>query len=216
MRLVDILARELKVWPEYALAITQDQDGETWPSSDLDVTCSGGIWTSNGSFMIGGNILPGKTSASDYSTSIVTRTQWQAAVDALKAEVHPTESMALRHQEVGRITRQWNGEGLPPVDLPCQWYSDSQTGWQEVVVLAYSGESAWIQPKGKPSIIVGNPANFLPIRTPEQIAAEVRSKACDAIYGVLTGATVERKGNTSDMAEALYDAGYRKFEIVDN
>lgn len=103
----------------------------------------------------------------------------------------------------------WNGEGLPPVDLPCQWHSDSQTGWQDVIVLAYSGESAWIQPKEKPSIIVGNPANFRPIRTPEQIAADERNNAIAAMMQKVVTATPH------DCA-LLYDAGYRKFEIVDN
>lgn len=43
--------------------------------------------------------------------------------------------------------------------------------------------------------------------TPEQIAAEERSKECDRIFAILS--SVEREGNRSDMAEALYDAGLR-------
>lgn len=50
-------------------------------------------------------------------------------------------------------------------------------------------------------------------KTPDQIAAEERSLACDRIYGIITGPGVERKGNTSDMAEALYDAGLRFTEV---
>lgn len=201
MKLVDILARELKVWPDGALYAWQSEfNSEVYfEGASVDI------------FHASGNAEDSGTEGAE-----VTRAQWQAAVDALKAESRPTESMALHHQEVGRITRQWNGE-LPPVGLPCQWYSDSQTGWQEVVVLAYSGESAWIQPKGKPSIIVGNPANFLPLRTPEQIAKQERSKACDKMYGViLDKIPQDRRNNGSDICEALYDAGYRKFEIVDN
>lgn len=202
MKLVDILARELKVWPDGVFSLSQLQhngaiingkgyDGREWARLQIaDDTPPAGV--------------------------LVTEDQWQAAVDALKAEVHPTESMALRHQEVGRITRQWNGEGLPPVDLPCQWYSDSQTGWQEVVVLAYSGESAWIQPKGKPSIIVGNPANFLPIRTPEQIAAEVRQRAIEDLGEWLSTNCSIPAPYLWEAAQKIYDAGYRKFEIVDN
>ena len=74
---------------------------------------------------------------------------------------------------------QWGGKGNPPIDMPCEWFSDSQTGWQKVTILAYSGDDAWIQPEGKPSIIVGNPANFRPIKTQEQIAAEEREKAIE-------------------------------------
>ena len=62
----------------------------------------------------------------------------------------------------------WDGKGLPPTGLAVEWHSDSNTGWQKVVVIAYNEDSAWIQPEGKPSIIVGNPANFRPILDVEQ------------------------------------------------
>ena len=191
-------------WPEYALAITQDQDCETWPCSDLDVTFSEGIWTSNGSFMIGGNILPSKTPASDYSTAIVTRAQWQAAVDALKAE---------------KVV-EWNGEGLPPVGTVCEMSigDPSEAEWfvgtvvvhidlDRPVAVAHNGED----------VFHGYAEDFRPIRTTEQIAKQERSKACDKMYGViLDKIPQDRRNNGSDICEALYDAGYRKFEIVDN
>lgn len=106
----------------------------------------------------------------------------------------------------------WNGEGLPPVGLDCEWYCDSQLGWQKVVVLAYSGDSAWIQPEGRPSMIVGNPANFRPIRTPEQIAAEERASAVSAMLADagVTDSAWNEDPETVVWAEALYDAGYRK------
>ncbi len=56
---------------------------------------------------------------------------------------------------------------------------------------------------------------FAPKKSAEQIEKEARSKACDAMYGIMTSPPV-RDGNRSDMAEALYDAGYRKFEITDD
>ena len=56
---------------------------------------------------------------------------------------------------------------------------------------------------------------YRPIRTSDQIAAaKERSIACDRIFGIITGPGVERKGNTSDMAEALYDAGLRFVEVT--
>lgn len=58
-------------------------------------------------------------------------------------------------------------------------------------------------------------SDVTPTKSPEQIAAEERSKACDAMFGIMTSPPV-REGNRSDMAEALYDAGYRKLEIVEN
>ncbi|WP_053183602.1 hypothetical protein [Pseudomonas thivervalensis] len=61
---------------------------------------------------------------------------------------------------------------------------------------------------------VGIAALFLPIRTPEQIKAEAeaRAKAIDAMV-----ATCPYPGSDSTRIDcaALYDAGYAKFEIVD-
>lgn len=42
-----------------------------------------------------------------------------------------------------------------------------------------------------------------------------RSNACDQMLGVLLAMPEESRANRSDICEALYDAGYRKFEIVD-
>lgn len=112
----------------------------------------------------------------------------------------------------------WTGEGLPPVDLSVEWYSDSNTGWQEIVVLAYHGDDAWIQPKGKESTIVYNIANFRPIRTPEQIAAEKEAQrkqetvvaALRAIGG--SQSKITSASDVSDVISALYDAGLIKPE----
>lgn len=104
----------------------------------------------------------------------------------------------------------WDGQGLPPVGLMVEWKAGLDHDWQRVTVLAYANGDAWFQPEDGPSFIVGNPANFRRIRTPEQIAAEERSKECDRIFAILS--SVEREGNRSDMAEALYDAGYRRQE----
>ncbi|HDY5286394.1 TPA: hypothetical protein RQ692_004049 [Pseudomonas aeruginosa] len=104
----------------------------------------------------------------------------------------------------------WNGQGLPPAGLLVEWKAGLDHEWRRVTVLAYANGDAWLQPDDGDSFIVGNPANFRRIRTPEQIAAEERSKECDRIFFILSN--VEREGNRSDMAEAIYDAGYRRQE----
>lgn len=45
--------------------------------------------------------------------------------------------------------------------------------------------------------------------------AALRSKACDEMFGAILNLPEDRRHNRSDIVEALYDAGYRKFEIVD-
>lgn len=109
-----------------------------------------------------------------------------------------------------RPQEAWGGHGLPPTGLLVEWKSGLDHEWRRVTVLAYANGDAWLQPEDGDSFIVGNPENFRRIRTPEQIAAEERSKECDRIFFILS--SVEREGNRSDMAEALYDAGYRRQE----
>jgi hypothetical protein len=205
MKLVDILARELKVWPEGVRAITQgggsgvlrdESFREIQPSTYLMIADDSGDPTVKRN----GNL-----------SSSVTRAQWQAAVDALKAEVHPAESMALHHQEVGRITRQWNGEGLPPVGV------DVQMSHGIAQVTSYSPDNKWaflwVAESNLPSLIkIDNPAMFRPIRTPDQIAAEQRNLSIGEMREIWNFSA----SSGADPFIALYAAGYRKFEIVDN
>ncbi|HCI1891752.1 TPA: hypothetical protein NOS95_002682 [Pseudomonas aeruginosa] len=106
----------------------------------------------------------------------------------------------------------WNGQGLPPVGTVCE-YLDTNLEWHEVEIFGIDKAqrrifaSPWMT---MPYMGCSAPECFRPIRTPEQIAAEERSKECDRIFVILS--SVEREGNRSDMAEALYDAGYRRQE----
>lgn len=102
-----------------------------------------------------------------------------------------------------RPSQAWSGEGLPPVgalvDAPINGFR------YMCELLAIDGDECAVRMPG--AIRVVNLAELRPIRTPEQIEAEARSKECDRIYGILS--SVARPGNKSDMAEALYDAGVR-------
>ena len=83
MKLADILARELKVWPEGCKVITQDSDGYVVSAKDIDVDSlhfDHNAWSGDG-----GPYMEIHDLASDHKTSIVTRAEWQAAVDALNA-----------------------------------------------------------------------------------------------------------------------------------
>jgi hypothetical protein len=139
----------------------------------------------------------------------------------------PTDGFMLNQTVFveGRPTTQpaaWNGDGLPPVGAVCEYmwdYKQEGSFYVQVEVLAHDKGSAILRALSGPKTGelresrggVCGPRNgqaiFRPIRTPEQIAADERSKYCDRIFGVLTNAT--RAGNRSDMAEALYDAGLR-------
>ncbi|MBX5689026.1 hypothetical protein ISD91_27480 [Pseudomonas aeruginosa] len=115
------------------------------------------------------------------------------------------------------FSSEWNGQGLPPVGTVCivephntMWGFSSTSGYERKI-LAYYGEYVWLGHAETPLETTRiDKVDFRPIRPPEQIAAEERSKECDRIFVILS--SVEREGNRSDMAEALYDAGYRRQE----
>lgn len=202
MKLIDILALELRAWPKgFGKSVGQCHHGAIH-SCGLPYLQSGQKFTR----------------CDNYMTDVVSRGQWQAAVDALKAEARPTESMALHHQEVGRITRQWNGEGLPPVGVVCEYRGAHQfDAWSEVRIFAEWGHGSskvvffdfgdgWREER--------SPDKFRTVRTQDQIE-EMRLSVKEMCAVALTTPVV-----TCDQAEIimrrLYDAGYRKFEIVDN
>lgn len=116
----------------------------------------------------------------------------------------------------------WSVDGLPPVGVEIEAkHKDATPEWArpdfyktEIVAVGkqlviFAAEATGCETVGKIEDY-----EFRPVRTPDQIAAMERSLACDRIYGIITGAGVERKGNTSDMAEALYDAGLRFVEVT--
>lgn len=123
------------------------------------------------------------------------------------AERRPITEPVVNQQ----VTTEWDGEGLPPVGALCRYRTFSDEPWRECQVLAWHDNEVWLKRTADGiTFTVGNPELF-PTLSPEDVArAKVRSEECDKIFSILSG--VERQGNRSDMAEAIYDAGYRKVE----
>lgn len=72
---------------------------------------------------------------------------------------------------------EWNGEGLPPVGVECEWLASADHDWVAVTVLAYDGNDAWLKPSdGSQSFVVGNVAGFRPIRTEAERKREAAAK----------------------------------------
>lgn len=118
-------------------------------------------------------------------------------------------------REVAERPSPWNGTGLPPVGVVCQ-VEPHNTYWGlvtldpvEMKIAAYHDDLVWlIDKEGKNHWTRTDKADFRPIRTPEQIAAEKRKRAVDEM---------QRLASTDPMhgrkvCAALYDAGYRKVE----
>lgn len=91
MKLIDILARELKEWPEGWAAAAQEANGSIAGFSYTDLlydNFSGWNNVAKTAYIPLSRNLKCKIS-DDQRIAIITRAQWQAAVDALKAEVAP-------------------------------------------------------------------------------------------------------------------------------
>lgn len=105
------------------------------------------------------------------------------------------------------ISPEWTGEGLPPVGTVCEYLFSEGEEWRSCSVVAhYEGRAVVCDLLDDASERVQE-RNLRPIRTPEQIAAEEREKAIDAMADLGCMADTPRI-----MAAKLYDAGYRKPE----
>ena len=253
MKLVDILARELKEWPnDQYESIGQANDGALHKSPNWDSGCG---WSKEK-----------YTMAEDWSRVHVTRTQWQAAVDALKPEKKQREAISWTASpewakdlainphgvsawlgdvgyvyltDIGRLHEWsdpsnfprdcfrvvesrpvvWDGEGSvptagaefefrPKVGVDREWTKAKAKYVGDRIMIIQDGD-------GEGSLTM-NLYDFRPILTPEQVAKQERSMARDKMFGViLDKIPQERRNNGSDICEALYDAGYRKLEIVE-
>lgn len=183
MTLLELLRQELPKrggWPEGANCVTQDSDlrVESATCHPSVAKCDeDGFWFLDSS-RIGGFKVD--TLASDYTTAIVTREQYEAM--------------------------GWDGVGLPQIGVECEWQDKNTKQWQPVKVV-YASE--WVtvireinEEKGDDLVEIaienyGDDARlkFRPLRTEAERAIDEMVQ----LSGVSIGA-----------AKILYDAGYRK------
>ena len=194
-KLVEILARELKEWPEEAVAIAQDLDACAHPYDSALLEFNHGEWGGKeAEVQVSSFNVRMPERASDYSTTIVTRAEWQAAVDGLnKPDVV-----------------EWDGEGLPPVGAVCEFQNSLGSWFQvEITAIAKKGICFVQADRDGENYVCQVSSKFRPARTPEQIAAEEREKTA---YIMMVDAGVDDNEWSRQLCLALYDAGYRKQE----
>ncbi|HHK2394342.1 TPA: hypothetical protein ACQRG4_002771 [Pseudomonas aeruginosa] len=112
----------------------------------------------------------------------------------------------------------WDGQGLPPVGTVCE-IKHRDIGWVRCEIVAHKSFScgglthaiAWID---EYTLDQSKGVRFRPIRTPEQIAAEEREKAIQAMLDLDPYDPHSGMGLTSreHFCGVLYDAGYRRKE----
>ena len=100
-----------------------------------------------------------------------------------------------------KLVEVWDGKGLPPVGIVCQW--NDGTGWATVNVLGVNGSEVWVKPEDGSESYVVNDDDFKPL-------PDDREKAVEQMFYDLP----EDMRPGKDVREAIYDAGYRKFEAA--
>ena len=182
MKLVDILARELKVWPEGLECLSQLKGtGYIINGKGFDGRAFDALRIADETLVAG---------------AIVTRAEWQAAVDALNAP---------------KVV-EWDEFGFPASGVTCEFTTNDGHNWKGCKIL-YADEvsilTGELEGKADRRLLRKCDADvkFRPARTAEQVAAEEREKAIKEMmmHGVDAGdSTIEYS------CAALYDAGYRK------
>lgn len=108
---------------------------------------------------------------------------------------------------------KWTGEGLPPVGTVCEckFAGQPDSHFTRVTIRYISDKHAVLFGEVETSHNVVA-CVFRPIRTPEQVAAEEREKYLQEV-----GKLFEPREpyDSRTIGERMYDAGYRKFEIVE-
>lgn len=126
--------------------------------------------------------------------------------------MRPAEKIAPESEKPSRDNAPWPDIYHPAAGTVCEFRPlEADDGdWEKITVLAH-----WCAPNGityswghkEYGFVAPKPMRFRPIRTPEQIAIEVRSKAITQLMCDLDAPTA--------IATRAYDKGYRKFEIID-
>jgi len=179
MKLIDILARELKVWPQGVDAVEQ---------SDLDCSL----------FEYGRGIIGGvKTHAEDSRTAKVTRAQWQAAVDALKVESAPAW-VGVGLPPAGTVCIITPHNTL---------WGFSSVGDYQCMVLAYHDDFVWVELVGVLGVPVAtrtDKVDFNLLRTPEQVIADrEREERIKSAQVWLEGIAQTYGADTADKCEDI-------------
>lgn len=104
-------------------------------------------------------------------------------------------------------SNEWDGAGKPPVGhATCEYFGAHQLNlWTTVNILATFGDTIFID-YGADWTTETDLSRFRPNRTPEQIAAEVRS---DRVEELIKSLQRGSSYSTNELAEYLDAIGYR-------
>ena len=144
MKLIDLLVQELPNrggWPDGAVKIHQDYDGETWAWLNHD--------SSELLFKLGKIATNArKFGEREKRENMVTRKEYEAALEASQKPA-------------------WNGEGLPPVGCECECHVDEGVIHCVVVGYDFDGKAVVMRnvPARKYFSVQANSGRIKPLRT---------------------------------------------------
>lgn len=187
MKLVDILARELKAWPEGLECLSQIKGtGYIINGKGFDGRAFDALQIADETLVAG---------------AIVTRAEWQAAVDALNAPKVVEWPELSETVEVIKGPAEWSDEQIDMIGHQGKVRSIFKNDFDQKIVAIElsSGECK--------CFIV---ECIKPVHTAEQVAAEELEKAIGELVDVYEAAVLKQSYDTRGVIAAIYDAGYRK------
>ncbi|MCI0909609.1 hypothetical protein [Pseudomonas aeruginosa] len=104
-----------------------------------------------------------------------------------------------------RPQEAWDGQGLPPVGVECEYRHMIWPEYRRCEIRYISDESLVAYDNGQEQHYRTHDMLFRPLRTPSRSLAEEREKAIEEMCFAEETLTVKQ-------AKALYDAGYRRQE----
>ena len=199
MKLVDILAREVKIWPEGYGDIGQAESGKLHVVTGWNYRIG---WTPES-----------YTQAEDWASAVITRTEWQAAVDALNADkCEHSYANKIGCPECGELNApkvvEWDGVGRPPEGTVCGlWYKGCDQG--ECTVLFMGAEVGVFKSHAFDHEQHGDLVHYSFYKvegSTEEKDAQERKKAIAEMTAIAGGQYSPR----DSIVQRLFDAGYRK------
>lgn len=191
MKLIDLLLRELPKrggWPKNADFVVQDCSGEQYikfGTNPVEVKLNSDTWQGSWHYTYSKDFKCDELSH-DWETAIVTRDQYQSALASSQ-----------------RV--EWSGDGLPPVGCECEYTLSGNTWWPCKVDMYVGTQGVVMSCDVFEGIQYVNRNEYTKLQF-RPLHSEADNKRDAAIKQI-----IEDIGLAQDnVAEAIYDAGYRK------
>ncbi|HBP0696563.1 TPA: hypothetical protein L5Q41_005942 [Pseudomonas aeruginosa] len=140
---------------------------------------------------------------------------WHEGIEVLWADCFVSAEREATFE--ARPQEAWDGQGLPPVGAKC--LTDRNDFLREVTILCHGKTRTFVfdHVSQEEICLVLKDRVFLPIRTPEQIAAaerwaSIQQMLAFADMNYSAGELMSPKEYVETAVSALYDAGYRRQE----